>query len=194
MEPLSVLVPTRDEESNLPDCLAGCSFADEIVVVDSGSTDGTEAVAREAGARFLVHPFESHARQKNWGLEQVSHAWVLILDADERVPPELAEEIRQVLRDDRRADGYWIGRRSTFLGREIRGCGWQNDRVLRLFDRRRGEYEDRRVHEEVRVDGDVRTLQHRLLHHSCRDLSDWIAKTERYAQLGAQEARRQGRR
>jgi glycosyltransferase involved in cell wall biosynthesis len=194
VEPLSVLIPTLDEEANLADCLAGCAFADEIVVVDSGSTDGTEAIARAAGARFLVHPFESHARQKNWGLEQVTHSWVLILDADERVPPELAEEVRAALRDDRRAAGYWIRRRSTFLGREIRGCGWQGDRVLRLFDRRRGRYEDRRVHEEVRVDGEVRTLSNRLVHHSCRDLSDWVAKTERYAKLGAEEARRRGRR
>jgi glycosyltransferase involved in cell wall biosynthesis len=194
VEPLSVLIPTRNEEANLGDCLAGVAFADEIVVVDSGSTDGTESVARAAGARFLVHPFESHARQKNWGLDQVRNPWVLILDADERVPADLAEEVRRVLRDDRRAAGYWIRRRSTFLGREIRGCGWQNDRVLRLFDRRRGRYEDRRVHEEVTVDGEVRTLSHRLLHHSCRDLSEWIAKTERYARLGAEEARRRGRR
>jgi glycosyltransferase involved in cell wall biosynthesis len=194
MEPLSVLITTLDEEANLPECLAHCAFADEVVVVDSGSTDGTEAIARAAGARFLAHPFESHARQKNWGLERVTHAWVLVLDADERVPRDLAEEIRATLGDDRRAAGYWIRRRNTFLGREIRGCGWQHDRVLRLFDRRRGRYEDRRVHEEVRVDGEVRTLGGRLLHHSCRDLSGWIAKTERYARLGAEELRRHGRR
>jgi glycosyltransferase involved in cell wall biosynthesis len=194
VEPLSVLIPTLDEEANLPECLAGCAFADEIVVVDSGSSDATEAIARAAGARFLAHPFESHARQKNWGLERVSHAWVLILDADERVPPDLAEEIRAVLGDGGRAAGYWIRRRSTFLGREIRGCGWQHDRVLRLFDRRRGRYEDRRVHEEVRVDGEVRELRARLRHRSCRDLSQWIAKTERYARLGAEELRARGAR
>lgn len=194
MEPLSVLVPTLNEEANLAECLDGCEFADEIVVVDSGSDDGTEAIARAAGARFLIHPFESHARQKNWGLEQVTHSWVLILDADERVPPELREEIRTVLASEDRAPGYWIRRRNTFLGREIRGCGWQHDRVLRLFDRRRGRYEERRVHEEVRVDGETRTLTHRLLHRSARELSDWIAKTDRYARLGAEEARRRGRR
>lgn len=193
MEPLSVLVATLDEEENLEECLAGCGFADEIVVIDSGSTDATEAIARAAGARFLVHPFETHAKQKNWGLDRVTHRWVLLVDADERVPPELREEIRTVLASGERADGYWIRRTTTFLGREIRGAGWQHDRVLRLFDRTRGRYEERRIHEEVRVQGSTRTLRHRLLHHSCRDLSVWVTKTARYAALGAEEARSRGR-
>ena len=193
MEPLSVLIPTLNEEENLGACLESCAFADEIIVVDSGSEDETQEIARRAGARLLIHEFEGHARQKNWGLEQVSHEWVLILDADERVTPELREEVASVLASPARSDGYWIRRRSTFLGREIRGCGWQRDRVLRLFARGKGRYEDRHVHEEVHVDGTVGTLHAALLHHSCRNLRDWMEKTVRYARLGAREARRRGR-
>jgi len=190
---LSLLVVTLNEADNLGECLASARFADEIVVVDSGSTDATREIAEAAGARFVVHAFEGHAEQKNWGLGQLAHDWVLILDADERVTPELADEIRRVLESpDRR--GYWIYRRNTFLGREIRGCGWQRDRVLRLFDRRAGRYEEKRVHEEVRLEEAAGRLRGKLVHHSCRDLASWLVKVEGYAQLGAEEAVRCGRR
>jgi glycosyltransferase involved in cell wall biosynthesis len=191
---LSVLVTTYNEASNLPLCLAGCTFADEIVVVDSGSNDGTLDIARAHGVRILSHVYEGPAEQKNWALERVSHDWVLILDADERVTPELRDEVRAVLGSAGRRDGYWLRRRSTFLGREIRGCGWNRDRVLRLFDRRRGRYAPRRVHEEVVVDGSVGSLANPLLHHPCPDLTTWLGKVERYAHWGAEEAWTQGRR
>lgn len=190
---LSVLVPTLDEEHNLAECLESCSFADEIVVVDSGSRDATVTVAQRLGAIVLHHPFESHARQKNWGLSRLAHDWVLTLDADERVLPELAAEIRSLLRDGPPLAGYRMRRRNVFLGREIRGCGWQRDRVLRFFDRRRGRFADRRVHEEVVLDGAPGELRGQLAHRSCRDLAHWIGKVERYAALGAEEAHARGR-
>src|SRR5690606_30936379 len=105
-----------------------------------------------------------------------------------------AAEIPRALASAGAARGFGIPRRSTFLGREIRGCGWQHDRVLRLFDRRHARFDDRRVHESVRVDGPVAQLTGALLHHSCRDLSDWLRKTDRYARLGADEAFANGRR
>ena len=191
--PLSVLVPTLNEREMLPGCLESCAFADEVVVVDSGSDDNTVELARAAGATVLEHPFEGHAEQKNWGLEQVRHDWVLVLDADERVPEALRREIESHLAAPPRASGFWIRRVNTFLGRTIRGCGWQHDRVLRFFDRRAGRYETRRVHEEVVLDG-AGTLEQALLHHSCRDLDTWLAKSERYARLGAEELHRHGRR
>jgi len=193
MTPLSILIPTRDEADRLPACLATCTFADEIVVVDSGSRDDTVEIARRAGATVLHHPFESHARQKNWGLAQVSHDWVLVLDADERVPPALAEEIRRALLAPADLRGWSVRRANTFLGREIRGCGWQRDWVLRLFDRRSGRFDDRRVHERARVDGPTGRLRAPLLHRSCRDLDEWLRKTERYATLGAEEVFAAGR-
>jgi glycosyltransferase involved in cell wall biosynthesis len=193
VEPLSVLITTLDEEENLPDCLASCAFADEIVVVDSGSRDATRDIAERAGATVLVRPFDDHASQKNWGLEHVANRWVLVLDADERVTPDLRSEIERLLGAGDRRAGYRIRRRNHFLGRPILGCGWQRETVLRLFDRTRGRYAPRRVHEEVEIDGSVATLRGRLVHHTCRDLSTWIAKTVRYAELGAEELRAQGR-
>jgi glycosyltransferase involved in cell wall biosynthesis len=193
VEPLSVLITTLDEEENLPDCLASCAFADEIVVVDSGSRDATRDIAERAGATVLVHPFDDHASQKNWGLERVAHRWVLVLDADERVTPELRAEIEGLLAGAERRAGYRIRRSNHFLGRPIRGGGWQRETVLRFFDRTRGRYAPRRVHEEVEIDGPVAMLRGRLAHHTCRDLSTWIAKTARYAELGAEELKAQGR-
>ncbi len=194
MEKLSVLIVTYNEADRLPDCLASVAFADEIVVVDSGSDDGTARIAEEAGARVLVRTFAGHADQKNWGLDQVTHRWVLIVDADERVRPELRDEIVGLLRAPGRLDGYHIRRRNTFMGKAITGCGWQRDRVLRFFDTERGRYEDRRVHEEVQIDGRVGELGGRLDHHSYRDLDSWVAKSAGYAWLGAEEAHRRGRR
>jgi glycosyltransferase involved in cell wall biosynthesis len=191
--PLSVLVPTYNEQEMLPECLASVAFADEIVVLDSGSDDGTVDIARAAGARVITRPFDDHARQKNWGLEQLTHDWVLLLDADERVTDPLRHEVTTHLERPPERAGYWIPRRNTFLGREIRGAGWQRDKVLRFFDRRRGRYEERVVHEEVSLDGPAGRLEHALLHHSCRDLSTWLRKTDRYAALGARELAARGR-
>ncbi len=193
MEKLSVLIVTLDEADRLPDCLASVAFADEVLVVDSGSVDATQRIARDAGARVVEHTFVGHADQKNWGLDQLTHRWALILDADERVRPELRDEIVFLLGAPGRLDGYHIRRRNTFMGRPIRGCGWQRDRVLRFFDRSRGRYEDRRVHEEVRIEGRVGELQGRLDHHSYRNLDSWVAKSAGYAWLGAEEAHRRGR-
>lgn len=191
---LSALVIVKNEEVVLSDCLRGLAFADEVVVVDSGSTDGTIRVAESHGARVLHHTFETHARQKNWGISQLAHDWVLVVDADERVPTTLAQEIAHVLREGPPAVGYWIGRSNTFLGREIRSAGWDRDRVLRLFDRRHGAYADRRVHEEVELDAPAGRLQHRLEHHPCRDLGTWVTKSSHYARLGAEEAAARGER
>ncbi len=192
--PLSALVIARDEEEMIGDCLASLAFADERVVVDSGSADRTPKIARAHGAEVIEHPFTTHAEQKNWGLERVAHDWVLVVDADERVTPELAREIASILAGTPSAPGFWIRRRSTFLGRRIRGAGWQRDRVLRLFDRRRGRYAERAVHEEVVLDARAGTLNAAFDHHPCRDLGRWIDKTKRYAELGAREAFGRGER
>ncbi|HET9888241.1 MAG TPA: glycosyltransferase family 2 protein [bacterium] len=197
MIPLSVLVIAKNEEDNLPECLASCRFAGEVLVVDAGSADRTREIAQAAGARVVEHSFESHAKQKNWGLQQLANDWVLVVDADERVPETLALEIRALLAREAgppRA-GYWIYRRSTFLGREIRGAGWQRDRVLRFFDRRRARYAERLIHEEVELSQPPAGILHeRLLHHPCRDLTSWMEKVNRYASAGAREAWSKGER
>ncbi|HSQ58875.1 MAG TPA: glycosyltransferase family 2 protein [Acidobacteriota bacterium] len=145
-ERLSVLIPTKNERANIADCLASVRWADEVVVVDSGSTDGTLDVARGAADRVLEHEYVNSAAQKNWALPQLTHRWVLIVDADERVTPALRAEIERTLDDAGRADGYWIYRANHFLGKPIEGAGWQRDKVLRLFDRTKGAYQPLHVH------------------------------------------------
>jgi glycosyltransferase involved in cell wall biosynthesis len=191
--PLSVVVTTWNEAGNLPGCLESVRWADDVLVVDSGSRDSTVEIARAYGARVLVHPYESAGRQKNWALGHVARPWVLVLDADERPTPELAAEIREVVCRDGPLDGYFLSRRSFFLGREIRHCGWDGDRVLRLFRAGRGLYDDRLVHETLRLDGREGQLHAPLLHYTYRTFSDYLDKLERYTARGAADLRAAGK-
>lgn len=192
-EPLSVLVPAKDEIANIRACLDSVRWADEVVVVDSGSTDGTLDVARAIADRVLEHEYVNSAAQKNWALPRLAHRWVLIVDADERVTPALRAEIEAVLADPARKDGYWIRRANHFLGRPIDGAGWQRDRVLRLFDRTKGAYEPLHVHAEVRIEGgNVGMLRERLLHDTYRSLDRYFEKFARYTKWSAADLRARG--
>lgn len=193
-EPLSVLVPTKNEEPNIRAVLESVRFAEEVVVVDSGSTDGTLPIARSMADRVLEHEYVNSAAQKNWAIPQLTHRWILIVDADERVTPALREEIERVLADPGRADGYWIHRDNHFLGRSIRAAGWQRDKVLRLFDRTKGAYEPLHVHAEVEVRGRVGTLRNRLVHHTYRSLDQYFEKLDRYTRWSAEDLKARGTR
>ena len=188
--PLSVLVTTKNEERTIRACLESARFAEEIVVVDSGSTDGTLAIVRPLADRVLEHPYESPAAQKNWSLPQLAHDWVLILDADERVTPELRAEIEAVLSGSPSRAGYWIRRENWFYGEPIRSAGWQRDRVLRLLDRTKGAYRPVLVHEEIELQGEAGTLSAKLLHEPYRDLDQYFEKWSRYSAWSAEELRR----
>ena len=189
-EPLSVLVTTKNEERTLRACLESARWAEEIVVVDSGSADQTLAIARSLADRVLEHEYENPAAQKNWALPRLTHDWTLILDADERLTPELRAEIESVLADPARRDGYWIRRENWFYGKPIRSAGWQRDRVLRLLDRRKGAYRPVLVHEEVDLRGRSDTLRARLLHEPYRDLDHYFEKWSRNSRWSAEELRR----
>ncbi len=191
-EPLSVLVPTKNEGSNIHACLDSVRWADEVVVVDSGSVDETISIARSIADRVLEHEYVNSAAQKNWALPQLKHRWVLIVDADERVTPPLRAEIERVLEDPSRADGYWIHRANHFLGRPIRSAGWQRDKVLRLFDRTKGAYQPLHVHAEVRIDGRVGSLRERLVHETYRDLDQYFEKFGRYTRWSAADLKQRG--
>lgn len=191
---VSVLVTTQNEAHNLADCLDSVRWADEVVVADSGSTDGTVELARRYGARVVSHPYESAARQKNWALPQLRHPWTLILDADERVSPDLATEIQAVLAADGPADGYYLHRRSFFLGRPIRHCGWDRDFILRFFRTASGRYDDRMVHETLQLQGPSAQLRGALWHYTYRSFSDYLERLDRYTARGAADARAAGRR
>jgi glycosyltransferase involved in cell wall biosynthesis len=184
--PVSVLVPTLDEELNLPDCLDSVAWADEVFVVDSYSRDRTVQIARERGAHVVQHPFESYSRQKNWALDTLPfrNPWVLIVDADERVTPELRCEMETVLPDANCA-GYYLNRRVIFLGRWIRHAGWYPNWNLRLFRHQLGRYDGREVHEHVVLNGPAGYLRNDLLHLDRRGLEAFVARHNRYSTLEA---------
>lgn len=194
MPKLSVTIITRNEADNLPSALESARWADEIVVVDCGSTDATAAVARERSARVLHHDWCGYAEQKNFAAASAAHDWILSLDADERITPALGEEIRALLSSDPPLAGYRIPRVSWYLGAWIRTTDWYPDRQLRLYDRKRGRWARRRVHESVALDGPAGTLQHPLEHRPYRDISHHLHTMDRYTTLAAEDMLEEGRR
>jgi glycosyltransferase involved in cell wall biosynthesis len=192
MRRLSVCVITANEEERLRPCLESVAWADEIVVVDAESSDKTVVVAREFTDRVLVRPWPGFAAQKNFAIEQATGDWILSLDADEQVTPELRQEIERVLRAGGPAVGYSVPRRNIFWGRWIRHGRLYPDWQLRLFRHGRGRFVDLEVHESVRVEGPVGRLAAPLLHASYRDLSDCLARFDRYATLAAEDLVRRG--
>lgn len=196
---LSVTVITKNEAHRIARCLHSVAFADEIVVLDSGSTDDTMAIARGLGARVsATADWPGFGRQKNRALDLARGAWVLSIDADEEVTPALRDAILAVVRADPAAEadgpaGYWITRSSSFCGRPIRHGDWRNDRVLRLFRRARARFTDDVVHERVDCPPPHGRLDGLLLHDSVDSMADAIEKTERYARLGAEKLRARGR-
>lgn len=186
--PLSVVVITRDEAANIADCLAGVAFAAECIVVDGGSSDATVEIARAQGARVTqASDWPGFGPQKNRALAQATQPWVLSIDADERVTPQLRDEMLQAIAgaDDRIA-GWDMPRRSSFCGQYMAHSGWYPDRVTRLFRRGRGRFSDDAVHERVIVDGRVGHLRNDLLHATYPDLETMLAKLDRYSTASAQ--------
>jgi len=194
MPRLSVCIIALNQEANIGDCLASVSFADDIVVVDTGSADRTVEVARTYTDRVLQADWQGFGRTKNYALDQARGEWVFSLDTDERVPPALQAEILGVVAADGPLDGYRVPRRNYFCGRWVRRLGWYPDYTLRLFRRGRGRFRDREVHEEVVVDGPVGTLKTPLEHYSYRSVSEYVARMDRYARLAARELAKAGRR
>jgi glycosyltransferase involved in cell wall biosynthesis len=193
MEKISVAIITHNEERNIRDCLESVKWAGEIVVVDNGSTDGTLKICQEYRARVYQEGWKGYSAQKNSAIEKTANEWVLSLDADERIGPELRQEIENALQGEPPVDGYWIARKNHFLGRWIRYCGWYPDRNLRLFRKSRGCFTERAVHEKVEVQGKTATLNHPLIHETYRSLSDFLIRSDRYSTLAAGEMQRQGR-
>nr|NIW23250.1 glycosyltransferase [Gammaproteobacteria bacterium] len=155
---ISALVTTYNEQRTIGRCLASLDGFGEVLVVDSFSNDRTLEIVRSFGVRVEQHEYASAAKQKNWALERVENDWVLILDADEELTPPLRSEI-EALPEVPPYLGYWIHRDSQYLGRRIRYCGWQRDKVLRLFRRDAGAYEETEVHEEVLLRGKAGVLE-----------------------------------
>ena len=194
---LSVAIIACNEAHRIARCLKSVSFADQIVVLDSGSTDDTVAIARGLGADVEVTPdWPGFGPQKNRALARCRYRWVLSIDADEQVSDALAAEILRVLREapaEATVAGYWLRRSSRYCGQVIRHGLWGNDRVLRLFERQRGRFTDARVHESLVCDGETRVLEGILVHDSVDSPEDARSKARRYAFLGAEALRARGR-
>jgi glycosyltransferase involved in cell wall biosynthesis len=191
--PLSVVLITHNAAAQLADCLASVAFADEVLVVDSGSSDGTAEIAARYGARVVQKEWMGFGRQKQFAVEQAAHDWVLCLDADERVSPELAASLVRALQAPA-SPVYRMARRNRFLGRWLRHGEGYPDWSVRLFDRREARWSDDSVHEKVLFAVTPGTLQGDLLHESAEDIGRYLEKQNRYTTLAAEELHRRGKR
>ena len=192
MPAISATIITRNESANIARAIRSLSCADEIVVIDADSTDSTREIASGLGARVIIHAFEGFAAQKNYSSAQAQHDWVLSLDADEELDLKAQATILEWKRSEVRATGFQFARRAQYLGRWILHSGWYPDYKLRLFDRRRGQWEGAYVHESVVVHGPVATLPGEILHYTCSSLEEHRQRIEFYTDLAAKEMLERG--
>jgi glycosyltransferase involved in cell wall biosynthesis len=190
---LSVTVITKNEAADIAAALASVAWADEIVVVDSHSSDQTAAIARQFTSRVVVRDWNGYVDQKNHAAAIASHDWILSLDADERVTPELAREIQRRLATDPADAAFRIPRVTWHLGRWVRTTDWYPDYQLRLYDRRAAEWTGRYVHEAVTARGSVGQLRGELQHYAYRDIADHLETIDRYTTYAARQMRENGR-
>jgi glycosyltransferase involved in cell wall biosynthesis len=192
---ISACIITLNEADRIDACLASLAFCDEIVVVDSGSTDATVAIASACGARVVARAFDGYRAQKEFAIRAASHDWVLCVDADEHITSALLISIEQARAAGFPAAGFRFARATEYFGAFLRHGNAYPDRVMRLFDRRRGGFRgEREIHEHASVDGEVLTLAGDLEHCAYRSLSDQLARLERYARMMAEHLHANGRR
>lgn len=186
---LTVIIPTFNEADHIRSVIQQVRWADEVIVVDSFSTDDTLAEAQALADKIFQRKYTGPADQKNWAIPQAANEWVLLLDADERVTPGLETEIREWMqKTEIPFDCFWIGRNNHFMGRRIRYSGWQGDRVVRLIRRDICRYEQKQVHEEIAIAGlRVGKLTHKLDHYTFKNLTHYLEKTQRYGLWSAQD-------
>jgi glycosyltransferase involved in cell wall biosynthesis len=184
MATLSVILITKNEEEDLPACLESVSFADEIIIVDNGSTDRTAEIAAHYNAAFFIEDWHGFGPQKNISLSKATCDWVFSIDADEVVPENLALEIQKILHQPEQA-GYEIPRKTTFCGKKVRFGDWGRDKVLRLFKRGEGKFTNDQLHERVVLNGALGCLKNSMIHNSVASIEDAKEKMIMYAQISA---------
>ncbi|MFA0962556.1 glycosyltransferase family 2 protein [Roseivirga sp. BDSF3-8] len=185
MQKITAIIPTFNEAVHIEEAIKSVRWADEVIVVDSFSTDGTVDLARPLADRVLEHEYVNSATQKNWTIPQAKHEWIFLLDADERVPEKLQKEVQGILERGTDKSAFWIGRQNHFMGRRVNYSGWQNDAVIRLFRRDNCRYQDLHVHAEVETEGKVGRLKNKLDHFTYTTLEQYLFKFHRYTSWSA---------
>jgi glycosyltransferase involved in cell wall biosynthesis len=191
---LSVIVPTFNCADTLRGCLESVKWADDLFVVDSFSTDRTVEIAREYTGHVVQHEYVNSATQKNWAIPQCKTDWLMVVDSDEQVTPELRARIQGILANGTPCDGFNIRRMTIFFGKLIRHCGWNRDYLVRLWRNAKGRYEDLEVHADVVVDGKVGTIHESLLHDTYRSFDHYLEKFGRYTTWAANDLYKAGKR
>ncbi len=194
MPKISAIIITYNEEKNIRRCLSSADWANEIVVVDSGSTDDTKKIASEFTRRIFDIKWEGFGKAKDFAKDKATHRWILSLDADEMVTEDLRKEIQRAIESEEAFDGYYIPRKSNFLGKWIRHGGWYPDYVLRLFKKDKAKFNHSAVHEKVEVEGKIGYIRHDLLHYTDPNFDHYLGKLNKYTSLGAKELFRKGKR
>ena len=186
MPKITAIIPTKNEAKNIAAAIESVSWADEILVIDSYSTDETVAIAQQKGAKIIQRVIDSFGKNKNYAISQATHPWVFILDADERVTPELQAEILNLLQTEPEKTAYWIYRQTYFMDKLVKYSGWQSDKVIRLF-RKDCRYKEVNVHEEIATEGEVGVLKNKLLHYTYNTIEQYLEKWDRYTTLSAKD-------
>lgn len=187
MEKITAIIPCFNEEVNIKDAIESCLFADEIICVDSFSTDRTvEIIKSYPQVKLLEHEYVNSAAQKNWTIPQASHDWIFLLDADERVPKELEQEIKKTVTSNPTPVAFWIKRRNFFMDKELKHV-WKGDAVIRLFRKSKCKYQDKHVHAEIEAQGEISRLKNAMIHdtYKGKGLTSHLRKGEIYTTWAA---------
>lgn len=187
MKKITAIIPTLNEEIHIEAAIESVSFADEIIIIDSFSTDKTLALAKQYEVSIIQREFDDFSSQKNYAIAKAKHEWIYILDADERVTPKLKKEILKTLKNTKDYTGYCIKRITFFAGKKIKYGGIQNDKVVRLFNKNSCEYDGALVHEKIKCSGKIGSLKKYIEHYTYRDYDHYVNKLNRYSTLKSQE-------
>lgn len=185
MRKITAIIPTFNEEMHIEEAIKSVSFADEIIVIDSYSTDNTGALVKKYNVTFIQREFDDFSSQKNFAIEKAKYDWICLLDADERIPDILKNEILETVAKSNEVVAFWIYRSNIFMNRIIKHGGWQNDKVIRLFRKDSCRYNGKLVHEEIKTEGKVGYLKNKIIHDSYKGIDNVISKRNKYAELQA---------
>ena len=192
MPRLSVIIIAKNESENIADCIKSANFADEVVVLDSGSSDNTNAIAKKLGAKVFNKPWKGYGQHKNLAIQLAKHEWIFSLDADERITPALKKEIIKTINQSH-LNVYDVPRRSLFVSRFINYSGWQPDRTKRLFKKGSARFSEHQVHEHLITQHEIGHLTEPLIHYSYRDFETVLKKINVYSSLGASDLKNRGK-